>query len=205
MRPNTPTEFLQTELQPFSAVEILFDSGAARLWTGYGDLVFDNKTFVGGGNFLNVSEIEETSEVEAKGIVLTLSGIPSELLSLAIGEPYQNRIMRLYVGSIKPDGSIEHYQIFAGRLDVMNILESGDSATITVSIENRLIDLNRPRIRRYTSEDQKGLFPGDLGFDYVNDLQDRPIDWGKSENQPATSISSSRSLAGSFDFRHRLR
>jgi len=180
MRPNTPTEFLQTELQPFTAIEIVFDSGAARLWTGYGDLVFDNKTFVGGGNLLNVSEVEETSEIEAKGLTLTLSGVPSELIALTLNEPYQNRLMRLYVGAIKPDGSIEHYQLFAGRLDVMNILEEGETATITVTVENRLIDLNRPRIRRYTSEDQKAIFVGDLGFDYVNELQNKQIEWGRT-------------------------
>jgi len=180
MRTNAPAQFLETELQPFFAVEILFDSGVSRLWNGYGELQFEGKTFLGGGNLLNVSEVEESSEIEAKGLTLRLSGLPTELIALTLQEPYQNRIARLFVGAIKPDGTIESYELFAGRLDVMDIEESGESASISVTVENRLIDLNRARIRRFTSEDQKSLFPGDRGFDYVNDLQDKPIEWGKT-------------------------
>lgn len=180
MRTNSPSEFTKTELKPFFAIEILFDSGATRLWNGYGELTFDNKTFFGGGNLLNVSDVEEVSDIEARGLSLTLSGLPSELISIAIQEPYQNRVARLFVGAFDDNDLIQAYELFAGRLDVMAIEESGDTASISMTIENRLIDLGRPRIRRYTSEDQKSLFPGDRGFDYVNDLQDKLIEWGKT-------------------------
>lgn len=179
MRTNPPSEFTKTELKPFFAIEILFDSGPTRLWNGYGEITFQGKTFFGGGNLLNVSDIEEVSDIEAKGLALVLSGIPSEFISLALQEPYQNRLARFFIGALEDDGTVQAYELFAGRLDIMTIQESGETASISMTVENRLIDLDRPRIRRYTSEDQKSLFPGDRGFDYVNDLQDRPIEWGK--------------------------
>jgi hypothetical protein len=40
--------------------------------------------------------------------------------------------------------------------------------------------LERPRTLRFTSEDQKTLFPGDLGLDFIDDIQDRTIEWGRS-------------------------
>ena len=43
---------------------------------------------------------------------------------------------------------------------------------------NRLIDLEKPNESRYTSEEQKRLFSGDLGLDFVTDLQDKDINWG---------------------------
>ena len=180
MRTNAPTEYLEVELRPFFAVEIVLDSGPLRLWNGYGDLQFDGKTFTGGGTLLTVSEVEETAEIEAKGLTLRLSGLPSEILAITLQEPYQNRIARLFVGALKPDDTVQRYELFAGRLDVMEVEESGATASVSVTVENRLIDLDRARVRRFTSEDQKSLFRGDRGFDYVNDLQDRPIEWGKT-------------------------
>jgi hypothetical protein len=63
-------------------------------------------------------------------------------------------------------------------MDVMTIDETGETCSITLTAENRLIDLERPRVRRYTSEDQKSLHPNDKGFDFVNSLQEAEIKWG---------------------------
>ena len=177
---SSPSEFNQDSLAPFVAIDLDFDSGSVRLWNGYTDLDIDGDTFIGAGSFLSVSSVEETAEIAARGITMTLSGIDASLISVALAENYQNRAARVYLGAIQSDGTIQSYQVFAGRLDVMTIEEAADTATIAVTAENRLIDLERPRIRRFTSEDQKALYPGDLGLDYVNDLQDKTLDWGKS-------------------------
>lgn len=177
---TSPSEFNQDVLSPFVAIDLAFDSGAVRLWNGYTDLTIDGDTFIGAGSFLGVSSVEESAEIAARGITMTLSGISADLISVALAENYQNREARVYLGAIQSNGTIQSYQLFAGRLDVMTIEEAGETATISVTAENRLIDLERPRTRRFTSEDQKALFPGDLGLDYVNDLQDKTLDWGKS-------------------------
>ena len=49
---------------------------------------------------------------------------------------------------------------------------------ITVTVENKLIMLERPRNRRYTDQDQKNLFSGDKGLEFVDDLQDKELVWG---------------------------
>lgn len=176
---TAPTGFDADSLAPFIGVELNFDSGIVRLWNGYGDLMIDGASYTGAGSLLNVSSVEETGEIAARGVTMTLSGISSELISVALTENYQNRSAKVYIGTIADDNSVSAYQLFGGRLDVMTIEESGETATISVTAENRLIDLERPRTRRFTSEDQKSLYPGDLGLDYVNDLQDKTLDWGK--------------------------
>ncbi len=40
-------------------------------------------------------------------------------------------------------------------MDVMTITEAGDSSTISIACENKLIALERSKERRYTPEDQK--------------------------------------------------
>jgi len=64
-------------------------------------------------------------------------------------------------------------------MDQMTIAEGPETSQIAMTVESRLIDLDRVRLRRYTSEDQKSRFPGDLAFDFVNDLQDKEIFWGR--------------------------
>jgi len=65
-------------------------------------------------------------------------------------------------------------------MDEMNIDEGPDFGTIELKVENKLIDLERARVRRYTSGYQKSKFPNDKGLDFVEDLQDKEIVWGRS-------------------------
>ena len=117
-------------------------------------------------------------------MTLTLSGIPSALLSLALNTPYQGRECKLYLGFMtswaNPDTSPDIVEIFCGYMDQMTINEGAESSTITTSVESRLIDLERPRTRRYTSENQKQRHSGDKAFDFVESLQTIRLQWGGS-------------------------
>lgn len=190
-------------IYPFFAIELLFDGDEVlRLWTGQGTLVYQGVSWYGTGNLLAIDTIEETSEIAAKGATVTLSGVPSEVLSLALSEPYQGRQAKIYFGTFQPYGGLlqedaayillqdgskilledrktDLTEIFAGYMDQMNIEESEGGSTVTLTIENKLIDLERPRTARFTSSWQKYIFPNDLGLDFVEDLQDKEIFWGK--------------------------
>ena len=83
---------------PFFAVELSFDSEVLRMWTGQGTFNDGVNDWVGAGNLLAISDIEETAEMSVKGATLTLSGVPSEILSLALSEPYQGRVCNIYFG-----------------------------------------------------------------------------------------------------------
>ena len=189
---------------PFFAVELLFDGdNTLRMWTGKGTLVLDDETeWVGVGNILDVSAIEETAEMAVKGATITLSGVSSEALSLALSEPYQGRVCNIYFGTFSTgkilqeggsfillqDGSkilleatsTGFNQIFSGYMDQMNIADGSDTTAIELMVENRLIDLERARVARFTSGYQKSLYPDDLGLDFIEDLQDKDIVWGRS-------------------------
>ncbi len=198
------TELLAAEITPFFAVELLFQTSTLRFWSGLGEQTIGGDIYVGSGNMLAISTIDETSEVAAKGATLTLSGIPSELISLALSEPYQGRKCKIYFGALDAKGKfllLENgslllnengsalsiatdtenvmAEIFTGYIDQMNIDEGAETSTIAVGVESRLIDLQRPRVRRYTHESQKSRFPNDLGFRFVNDLQDKKFAWGR--------------------------
>lgn len=163
---------------PFFAVDLLFSSGPLYLWSGYGDLTIGTKTYLGAGQVLALSSVEETTEMEAKGASLTLSGIPSSFLSLALAEPYQGRECSIYFGMTSAPSA--YVEIFSGELDQMNISEQGNTSSISVTAENVLIKLERPVVRRLTNEDQKSRYPADLGLEFIAALQDKEIYWGRT-------------------------
>jgi len=69
---------------------------------------------------------------------------------------------------------------FSGRVDVPSIADSGDTATITLAVENRFVDFEKTRSLFYTPQTQAVFYPGDRGFDQVTSLQDQKIFWGVS-------------------------
>ena len=195
-------ELTKEVVYPFFAVELYFKSETVRLWTGYGELLLDGNTYLGAGTLLNISNVEETTEIEAKGASITMSGIPSTFLSLALSEPYQGRLCKIYLGMSIPKASLitqasqeittqdlfelslqtgetNLVEIFSGELDQMNIVEEAESCTISVTAENVLIKLERPTVRRFTDQDQKSRYPSDRGLEFIASLQDKEIFWGR--------------------------
>jgi hypothetical protein len=197
-------------IYPFFAVDMLFDGNPIRSWTGTGTISYDGNDYIGTGNLLSFSSVEETSEISVRGATISLSGIPSDLLSLALSTPYQGRVCNIYFGMFGQDPSLPYSigglipelvldfisgfytdegiptevysftQIFSGYMDEMNIEEGAETCSIELKVENKLIDLERARVARFTSGYQKSVFPNDLGLDFVESLQDRPISWGKA-------------------------
>jgi hypothetical protein len=181
----TITNISEATVYPFFAIELNFDSEILRLWTGQGTLTLPDTTqWIGTGTLLDISAIEETAEMAVRGATLTLSGIPSEILSLALSEPYQGRVCNIYFGTFT-SGDLttapsNFDQIFSGYMDQMNIQDGAETATIELKVENKLVDLERARVARFTSGYQKSIYPSDKGLDFVESLQDREIFWGRN-------------------------
>lgn len=158
--------------------EFRFDSQTIGMWTGVGNLVYNSMIFVGGGNLVGVGAYEETQDLQAKGMVFTLSGVPLSLISIAENEPYQGRAMRLHLALLNPDRTINSaYRLFSGIMDTMDIKEGAETATIQLACESVLMLLKRTKERRYTDEDQKARFPADNGLSFIAQLQDKELVW----------------------------
>lgn len=169
--------FLQDNVELFVAVELMFDTGALRIWSGGDDKTIEGNTYTGTGSLLAVSGIEESDNLSAPGASITLSGLDSTIVSLAIQEPYQNRPCRILLGS-----GNNFFEIFSGFMDVMTIEDSGDTCIISVTVESRLILLDRKVPLRYTQETQNTRYPGDTFFSYVASLQDKKVEWEMGED-----------------------
>ena len=182
-------------VRPITLVQCAFDSGNLNLWSGIGDLTVSGVDYVGAGSLLSIGEIAETSELSANGITVTLSGVTSPLLSKARDEDYQGRELKVLLGAMDAvNGVISNpIVVFSGFMDTMVINDGGETSTIQVTVENRLIEFERTRVRRYTAEDQKIDFPTDKGLEFVAEMEEKEIVWGRA------SVSSGGGGGGGFD------
>ncbi len=151
-----------------------------RSWTGFGTVSFKGNEFIGGGNLLSISEVVEQTDMSAQGIAISLSGIPSDILVISLGHIQHGREATIWIGLINDDLSIidEPYEIYAGFTDITTISEQGETSTISINIENRLIALERAKIRRYTDQIQRQTYPNDKGFEFVAGLQEKEYTFG---------------------------
>lgn len=164
------------ELKAFWAVDLNFDSpNGLYFWSGLGDLTVDSHTYTGAGELLQISDIRESSDIAAYGATLTLSGIPSDLVALALAEPYQGRKALVKFGVI--GASTKTVTVFSGEMDQMTFDHGPETTTISLDVESRFVDLRRARIRRYSHGDQQSRFGSDMFFEFTNRIQNESLEW----------------------------
>jgi hypothetical protein len=172
-------------VRPVYFVRMVFDSGESpnvlNLWNGIGDLAYGGNTYTGVGDLLSISQITETSDIQATGINVNLTGVKSSFIVIAKDHEYQGRPLTVSLGAFDASGDliVDPVIVFSGFMDTMTISESGAYSTIGISVENKLVSFERSRVRRYTAEDQKIDHPTDKGFEFVTAIAQKEIIWGR--------------------------
>ena len=161
------------------AVQLDFSSASVRVNASPADISIGGDVFLGLGGFGAISAMAENAEIKSRGISLTLSGVPRDLVAVALGEPYQGRAATVWEVVLDRETWLpvaDPFVVFRGRMDTMDVA-MGQSCTITLGVEDRLVDLERPRIRRYTDEDQQARYPGDAFFSFVPATTEKELVW----------------------------
>ena len=158
-----------------------FASGPVFLWTGNQSITWNGHTWLGIGTLGGISPISEGSTVEAKGMTVSLSGIDSTMLSNVLTEFLLGGACMIYVAGFNGGAIIADPMVaFAGRMDAPSIDIDAKTAKISINCESRLLEMNVAVDRRYTADDQQRDWPGDLGFTFVNAIQEMNIYWGEA-------------------------
>lgn len=176
----TQTAIAQAQLTALMFVELDFASGYLRLTTAGHDVSWNGYTWTGVGLLGGVEPISEDTALQANGIRLTLSGVDSAIIAIALQEAYQGRQARIWLAFVNDSGAIvaDPLLVFVGRMDTMQV-QDGDTATIILNLENELAAWDRPRVRRFTDADQQAEYPGDLGLQFVTEAAQRTVSWGR--------------------------
>lgn len=159
-----------------------FPLGSLRFWTGYGNITFNSETYLGTGDLLSMSEVEETTSFKAAGLAFSLSGVNSAIISAGLGEDLQERFATLWFALLNEPAKTllaDPFVLFFGRMDTFEMDEDGVNSIGIMKVENRLADLERASRMRYTQEEQQRLFADDTGCQFVNEINSgKQIEWG---------------------------
>lgn len=167
-----------------------FVSGTLYLWSGMGTFTWAGQNWLGVGALGSISPVQETENATATNIVATLSGIPSDVLSLVMSEVRNGKRVRIWLGLLDDNYNLlaDPVEIFGGHIDAGEIDEGAETSSCSITVENAFVDFQRARAVPFTSQAQQAVFPGDLGFDFVPQLQDVEINWGVA-GKPPTRLS----------------
>lgn len=168
------TEVAKKVKAPIIFFEGEFTSGTIYVWSGRGSRTWNGHTWTGVGDLASISQIEESGGLEANGIVVALNGLKGSLVAKALTEVQHSKKGTVYFGFLDAAGAIVVDPViwFSGRLDTCVLRRDRNGATIAITYESRAMD-SQTRERRFTHEDQQIDFPGDLGFQFVNGIQDQ--------------------------------
>ena len=161
-------------------VSLEFDSGTLNLWSGIGDFTgSDGLTYTGAGELLNIENVDEDKELSSTNMTIGISGLSENIVTYATTEDYQNRPMTIKMFFFHPDtdDEIGNVILFKGRMDTLTVVD-GDSFSVVISAENKLIDLTRPKNLFYTAETQNFLYSGDKGLEFVAKIREQTVNWG---------------------------
>ena len=85
-------------IRPVYFIKLEFPSATTYLNSSDRNITFDSQNYLGAGTIGTMSDIEETSELQANGVKLTLTGIPSTYISIALTTEYQGSSATAYLG-----------------------------------------------------------------------------------------------------------
>ena len=122
---------------------------------------------------LDIAINEVKSDVtQFDGLKFTLSAATESQLALAQSGGIEGSECAVYLAWVDPANAavVDAMQVWAGELDVAG-WQDGPQAVVHLTAEHRASVALRPRVTRYTNNEQQRLYPGDTSLD-VDPLTD---------------------------------
>jgi hypothetical protein len=166
-------------IRPGFLAVLTFRTATEYVWSGLGNLVYAGNTYKGVGSLGRIGSISEATEVRAIGTTVTLSAIDPTLLSECLNDIQLGAPAKIYFALFDAALNIigAPYPLFVGTVDQPVIQIGIDQMAITLKLENKLANLQRANMRRYTAADQRIRHPNDTAFNWVEILNDLALKW----------------------------
>ena len=134
------------------------------------------------GKLGSVSAIEVPMNGTAPIVTLTLSGVDPELVPKALNssDEVKGRPVMIYVQFKESEfqNLDSPYALFSGTMDQMSIAGTGvETRTIEVTVEWLFTRRAIPPFAYLSDRDQKSLFAGDRGLEFMAAMQSKTIEW----------------------------
>ncbi len=162
-------------------VELEFDTSPLYFSSLRRNITYNAKEYIGAGNLGRISASMETAALEPSSLTIGITGVNPAVLPVVFSQEYINRPVKVTIlfldDNNDPIGDCPYYLGTMSNIGLSYGIKSG----IEISVSDQLAVWNRPKVSRYTDEDQKANFPTDRGFEAVERLQDFTIIWPAKE------------------------
>lgn len=161
-------------------VKLEFDSGTIYLHNGIGTLTWDSNDWLGVGDFGSIEQIQEGTELSPYSLVLLLSGLDASLMDEALNQDYYLRPVTLYFGSLDTStGALvaDPDELWSGKMDSADVA-LGAVNGIRLTCESDFAVFDQANNSRYSDAHQQRDYPGDLLFQYMEQMVDTVLVWG---------------------------
>ena len=191
-------EIVKDQTHSCHLLEVYLDTQTYYLTDNHFDITFNSNSYSALGSFLGFDSIEESAQITANSLTLTLSGVDQTYTNLFLTENYVDRRVIIRKAFLNTSSALiaDPVIIFDGRMDSPAIQENADSgmASVTVGVSNQFIDFENIPGRFTNHENQQLHYPGDLGFEYASQII-KDIVWG-SEFDAGNRVSGAGALSG---------
>lgn len=182
MMPETVAELAAGHRVRAAALfEFNFASSTQRFWDGLRWKTFDGDDYLGAGELISVSGLQQARGLEASPATFTLSGVDTTLMSYAADSAAEVTNRRCAVSlhfmteaGVPLDSKVA---IWVGRMDTMTFTADVDSQRISLSAESLFSKRKRAPHGYQTDADQQVRYPGDTGFEFMGALRYKTTKW----------------------------
>jgi hypothetical protein len=181
----TLAQFQAATMTPVILAAISFTTQTLRLAIAPADIVFGGQTYLANGWLRPPTQISDSRGSRSSGVQIELSGIPSAIVSLILTGLNASQTLNLWIGAWASGAMVvDPYLAFKGTVDVPEISDDPANCRAVISYEDDLVLLERTNEIRLTHEAQQSRFSGDLGFQYVEQLESFAGWWGGKAGHP---------------------
>lgn len=166
-----------------------FNEGIAYNWTGWGDLEYGGRIYKGTGDLATIGELFFGDDDAAQPLTCTLSGVKPELVVEARTAPTvrgrSQRFFLLFFDAVTLQPLDNPYLLAERVMDVLTYSGVGPTGrSISVTSEDIWNQRATTEYASYSQSDQEGLFPGDLGLEFVAEMiPGMRIEWPDFSNE----------------------
>lgn len=179
--PALEEEVAQPSLRPFLGVHIDLPD-PVRAVTGNASIRFAGEEWTAIGGLGTIDTVGEGTDGASVGVKATLYRVPSEFRDDVADQAVRGCLYELYVGALAPNYQdvIGVKLLWKGRLDTYDIVDAGETITVSAGGESRMRDQRRPAIKRFTDWWQQHRYRGDRAFEYVARMVEVSVLWARA-------------------------
>lgn len=171
------------KMNPFLLFEAtLADNSVVRYWTGRGTISWNSQTWLGTGQLIKVTAVQETIDLKTQDITVSVNGVPTSMVSLVEQSLRNGKPGIVRIGALDDSGNViaSPKVWFRGKLDGAQVDETDlENPVCNLRYSDDIAGLRIPNERRFTDAQQKAKYPGDRFLEFMPIAQDRVIEFGR--------------------------